>query len=96
MYVRLLVGREPLIRAKDLLNLASRRVNARRTQVKLCDFGSAMFSGDNEITPYLVSRFYRAPEIILGLPYGMRRVWSGSWLGSCELAQSGCLLQSML
>lgn len=23
----------------------------------------------NEITPYLVSRFYRAPEIILGLPY---------------------------
>ena len=23
----------------------------------------------NEITPYLVSRFYRAPEIMLGLPY---------------------------
>ena len=23
----------------------------------------------NEITPYLVSRFYRAPEIILGMPY---------------------------
>jgi serine/threonine-protein kinase PRP4 len=22
-----------------------------------------------EITPYLVSRFYRAPEIILGMPY---------------------------
>ncbi|RMZ53139.1 hypothetical protein APUTEX25_005128 [Auxenochlorella protothecoides] len=44
-------------------------VNAKRTQVKLCDFGSAMFSGDNEITPYLVSRFYRAPEVILGLPY---------------------------
>uniref|UniRef100_A0A1D2AF63 Protein kinase domain-containing protein n=1 Tax=Auxenochlorella protothecoides TaxID=3075 RepID=A0A1D2AF63_AUXPR len=46
-------------------------VNAKRTQVKLCDFGSAMFSGDNEITPYLVSRFYRAPEVILGLPYGV-------------------------
>jgi cell division cycle 2-like protein len=28
-----------------------------------------MFDGDNEITPYLVSRFYRAPEIILGLKY---------------------------
>lgn len=38
--------------------------------VKLCDFGSAMFTGDNEITPYLVSRFYRPPEVILGLPYG--------------------------
>lgn len=38
--------------------------------VKLCDFGSAMFTGDNETTPYLVSRFYRAPEVILGLKYG--------------------------
>ena len=38
--------------------------------VKLCDFGSAMFVGDNDITPYLVSRFYRAPEVILGLRYG--------------------------
>lgn len=28
-----------------------------------------MFAGDNEITPYLVSRFYRSPEVILGLPY---------------------------
>ena len=44
-------------------------VNDRRTVIKLCDFGSAMFTGDNEITPYLVSRFYRAPEVILGLPY---------------------------
>ncbi|GJN03243.1 hypothetical protein PR202_ga20665 [Eleusine coracana subsp. coracana] len=37
--------------------------------LKLCDFGSAMFAGMNEVTPYLVSRWYRAPEIILGLPY---------------------------
>ena len=44
-------------------------VNESRTAVKICDFGSAMFSGDNEITPYLVSRFYRSPEVILGLPY---------------------------
>ena len=43
---------------------------ASRTMVKLCDFGSAMFTGDNETTPYLVSRFYRAPEVILGLKYG--------------------------
>jgi serine/threonine-protein kinase PRP4 len=45
-------------------------VNASHNSVKLCDFGSAMFAGDNEITPYLVSRFYRPPEVILGLPYG--------------------------
>jgi serine/threonine protein kinase len=39
-------------------------------QVKICDFGSAMLMGENEVTPYLVSRFYRAPEVILGLRYG--------------------------
>ena len=44
-------------------------VNESKSVLKLCDFGSAMFDGDNEITPYLVSRFYRAPEVILGLPY---------------------------
>ena len=41
---------------------------------QVCDFGSAMFEGDNAITPYLVSRFYRPPEVILGLPYGARIV----------------------
>jgi len=44
-------------------------VNEKHNVLKLCDFGSAMFDGDNELTPYLVSRFYRAPEVILGLPY---------------------------
>uniref|UniRef100_A0A0D9ZCA9 Homologous-pairing protein 2 homolog n=1 Tax=Oryza glumipatula TaxID=40148 RepID=A0A0D9ZCA9_9ORYZ len=44
-------------------------VNKDNNLLKLCDFGSAMSAGNNEITPYLVSRFYRAPEIILGLPY---------------------------
>lgn len=36
--------------------------------VKLCDFGSAFheYDTDNDPTPYLVSRFYRAPEIIMG------------------------------
>lgn len=42
--------------------------------VLICDFGSAIDAteqaenGQGMITPYLVSRFYRAPEIILGLP----------------------------
>ena len=33
----------------------------------LCDFGSAFASDDPdaaEVTPYLVSRFYRAPELL--------------------------------
>lgn len=36
--------------------------------IKICDFGSAKIidsSGKN--TPYIVSRFYRAPELILGV-----------------------------
>lgn len=44
-------------------------VNDNNLVLKLCDFGSASSITDNDITPYLVSRFYRAPEIILGLPY---------------------------
>jgi serine/threonine-protein kinase PRP4 len=43
---------------------------ARRSKVKICDLGSAMLAGENERTPYLVSRFYRAPEVVLGLAYG--------------------------
>jgi len=52
-------------------------VNASHSQVKLCDLGSAMYAGDNDLTPYLVSRFYRAPEVILGLPYSYAMdMWS--------------------
>ncbi|KAI1209112.1 kinase-like protein [Annulohypoxylon truncatum] len=49
-------------------------VNENRNVLKICDLGTAIDRSDaatanNEITPYLVSRFYRAPEIILGMPY---------------------------
>ena len=33
--------------------------------VKICDFGSAKLMGDKRNTPYIVSRYYRAPELIL-------------------------------
>jgi len=45
-------------------------VNDKYNVLKICDFGSASNGDDNEITPYLVSRFYRAPEIMMGLQYG--------------------------
>ncbi|XP_042207217.1 serine/threonine-protein kinase PRP4 homolog isoform X2 [Homarus americanus] len=44
-------------------------VNEKKLVLKLCDFGSASKVTENEITPYLVARFYRAPEIILGMTY---------------------------
>ncbi|KAF3491540.1 serine/threonine-protein kinase prp4 [Arthroderma uncinatum] len=52
-------------------------VNENRNLLKICDLGSASLASENEITPYLVSRFYRAPEIILGIPYDYSLdVWS--------------------
>lgn len=52
-------------------------VNESNLILKLCDFGSAAMATDNDITPYLVSRFYRAPEIILGIAYDYGiDVWS--------------------
>lgn len=48
-------------------------INESRSNLKLCDLGSAtdisIENTSTAITPYLVSRFYRAPEIILGMPY---------------------------
>lgn len=52
-------------------------VNETRNMLKICDLGSASDASENEITPYLVSRFYRAPEIILGMPYDFAiDIWS--------------------
>jgi serine/threonine protein kinase len=61
---------------------------ARRSKVKICDLGSAMLAGENERTPYLVSRFYRSPEVILGLAYGE------GWCASGASAFLLCLLIS--
>jgi serine/threonine-protein kinase PRP4 len=45
-------------------------ISAGHNIVKICDLGSAMELTEVEVTPYLVSRFYRAPEIVLGIKYG--------------------------
>ncbi|TKA28350.1 hypothetical protein B0A50_03817 [Salinomyces thailandicus] len=44
-------------------------VSEKRSLLKFCDLGTAAFASDAEVTPYLVSRFYRAPEVILGMPF---------------------------
>ncbi|KAJ1727832.1 U4/U6 small nuclear ribonucleoprotein prp4 [Coemansia biformis] len=52
-------------------------VSEQRNVARLGDLGSAADVAEGEITPYLVSRFYRAPEIILGLPYDCTiDIWS--------------------
>lgn len=43
--------------------------NYQRGDVKVIDFGSSCFITDH-LTSYVQSRSYRAPEVVLGLPYG--------------------------
>ena len=43
-------------------------VNEAKTILKLADLGSASDIQENDITPYLVSRFYRAPEVSTYFP----------------------------
>lgn len=45
-------------------------------QIKVIDFGSACFE-KKTVYPYIQSRFYRSPEVIIGLPYTSRiDLWS--------------------
>eukprot|EP00003_Mantamonas_plastica_P015687 TRINITY_DN2645_c1_g3_i1.p1 TRINITY_DN2645_c1_g3~~TRINITY_DN2645_c1_g3_i1.p1 ORF type:complete len:622 (-),score=252.31 TRINITY_DN2645_c1_g3_i1:40-1905(-) len=63
------------------LKLDNMVVNEEFNVIKICDFGSASSVEENDITPYLVSRFYRAPEIIIGMRYDCALdMWS---LGCC-------------
>jgi len=45
--------------------------------VAICDYGTADWACDAVITPYMVSRYYRPPEICLGLKYSFAMdLWS--------------------
>ena len=47
-----------------------------RCEIKVIDFGSSCFITDN-LTTYIQSRSYRAPEVILGCEYDYRiDIWS--------------------
>ena len=48
----------------------------RRSNIKLIDFGSSCYLTKRTYT-YIQSRFYRSPEILLGLPYDQKiDIWS--------------------
>ena len=59
-------------------------VSADRSAVKLIDFGSSCLVGDTPDFTYVQSRFYRAAEVILGLPYGSE---IDSWSLGCILVE---------
>jgi serine/threonine-protein kinase PRP4 len=54
-------------------------VTSDKQRIKLCDFGSCLSVDESAPTEYLVSRFYRAPEIMLGCPFETPvDVWSAA------------------
>lgn len=57
--------------------------NPNKSGIKLIDFGSSCFSHERIYT-YIQSRFYRAPEIILGIPYTAS---IDTWSFGCILAE---------
>ncbi len=54
-------------------------VTADKQRIKLCDFGSCLGLDEAAPTEYLVSRFYRAPEIMLWCPFEFGvDIWSAA------------------
>lgn len=58
-------------------------VQPQRSAIKVIDFGSSCFV-DERMYTYVQSRFYRSPEVILGLPYGCE---IDMWSFGCILAE---------
>ena len=54
-----------------------------KSGIKMIDFGSSCFE-DERVYTYIQSRFYRSPEVILGLPYD---VGIDMWSFGCILAE---------
>ncbi|KAF8244041.1 hypothetical protein K440DRAFT_636575 [Wilcoxina mikolae CBS 423.85] len=54
-----------------------------RTEIKVIDFGSSCFENEKVYT-YIQSRFYRSPEVILGMSYGLA---IDMWSLGCILAE---------
>lgn len=56
-----------------------------RSKIKIIDFGSGWFEAERMYT-YIQSRFYRSPEVILGIPYTT----------AIDMWSFGCILWEML
>lgn len=86
-------------------NILLKTIN--KSGIKVIDFGSSCFEQERIYT-YIQSRFYRAPEIMLGLPYRMDiDMWSFGCIvaelymgyplfpGESEQEQLACIMEIM-
>ena len=55
--------------------------------IKICDFGSAKFLGRKNNTPYVVSRLYRAPELLLAIR---------EYTNKIDIWAAGCIFVEMI
>jgi len=63
-------------------------VNIRDCRLKLCDFGLSRVLADEEFfTDYVVTRWYRAPEIMLAVDH---------YYGEVDVWAAGCILTEMM
>ena len=75
---------------KEVANPQSNSQTGTQYQVKICDLGAAKVldaSKSKLNTPYVVSRYYRAPELILG---------SNHYDTSIDIWAAGCMLFELL
>jgi len=81
--------------------------NPTKSGIKVIDFGSSCFD-DERVYTYIQSRFYRSPEVILGIPYDMAiDMWSFGCIlaelytgyplfpGENEVEQLACIMEVM-
>jgi len=55
--------------------------------MKICDFGFSRSIGKgNDLTEYVATRWYRSPELLLGIPYNK----------TVDLWAVGCIMGEML
>jgi len=71
-----LINTQPFIAQVRAMKQTKESTNAHHHRIKLIDFGSACFEGQ-AMQAYVQSRFYRSPEVLIGLPFDSAiDIWS--------------------
>jgi dual specificity protein kinase YAK1 len=64
------------IKPENVLLKIEKEDNTNKITVKLTDFGSSCYK-NNTFCKYIQSRYYRSPEVLIGVPYGLSiDIWS--------------------
>ena len=89
-FAKQLLGSLLLLKSKKVIHCDLKPENVllahpARSEIKVIDFGSSCLENEKVYT-YIQSRFYRSPEVILGMSYGM----------AIDMWSLGCILAELL